>query len=380
MEIFRLVLRNLLARPVRSLLTLLGVVIATLSMVLFLSFGEGLRRALKQELTRVGPAIQILPEGAEGLGLGAFPGITPDQARRVEEEGKALGVERVIPGLFLFRGGLDPGLTFVFQGLPQGLSPDLLYPGLKAQKGQALPGPQGAVLGARVAERHGLDLGSPLRLSPEVELKVEGVLEAQGGLADNLIFVPLEALAQVLNTGNYSVLYLVLRPGVEAERVARALEERVPGIQAQTQKEVLAFAERALRISDLVRLGISLVALIVGGLLVANTVMMSVYERTREFGVMRALGAKRGFIFRLVLLEALLLALLGGALGMGLGVLASQGINLYTVKEVGLALSAVTPRLALFALGVALSLGLFAGLLPAYNASRIPVVEALGRV
>jgi len=142
----------------------------------------------------------------------------------------------------------------------------------------------------------------------------------------------------------------------------------------------MRFAERALRISDLVRFGVSLVALIVGGLLVANTVMMSVYERTREFGVMRALGARRGFIFRLVVLEALFLALLGGTLGLALGGMVSYAINLYTFAHVGLALSAVTPRLALFSLLVALSLGLFAGLLPAYNASRIPVVEALGRV
>jgi putative ABC transport system permease protein len=142
----------------------------------------------------------------------------------------------------------------------------------------------------------------------------------------------------------------------------------------------MRFAERALRISDLVRFGISLVALTVGGLLVANTVMMSVYERIREFGVMRALGARRGFIFRLVLLEALLLALMGGLLGLGVGSLASSAINLYTLDQVGLALSAVTARLSLFALGIALLLGLTAGLLPAYNASRIPVVEALGRV
>jgi len=151
-------------------------------------------------------------------------------------------------------------------------------------------------------------------------------------------------------------------------------------VKAQTASEVMRFAERALRISDLVRFGISLVALTVGGLLVANTVMMSVYERIREFGVMRALGAKRGFIFRLVLLEALLLALMGGLLGLGVGSLASSAINLYTLDQVGLALSAVTARLSLFALGIALLLGLTAGLLPAYNASRIPVVEALGRV
>jgi ABC-type multidrug transport system fused ATPase/permease subunit len=190
---------------------------------------------------------------------------------------------------------------------------------------------------------------------------VEGILEEAGGLADNLIFVPLPVLQEVLGTRNFSAVLVALNPGQKAEEVARALERAVPGVKAQTTSEVMRFAERALRISDLVRFGISLVALTVGGLLVANTVMMSVYERIREFGVMRALGARRGFIFRLVLLEALLLALMGGLLGLGVGSLASSAINLYTLDQVGLALSAVTARLSLFALGIALLLGLTAG-------------------
>ena len=380
MEVFLLVLRNLMARPVRSLLTLLGVVVATSSMVLFLSFGEGLRKALFQELSRVGPAIQVVPEGVEGFGFGAFPEITPESFRALEEAGKNLGVRAVIPTLFLTRGGFDPSTSFFFQGLPEGTAPDLLYPGTKSKEGRLLPSARGAVVGAKVAKRSELGLGSPLRLSPRVELRVEGVLEETGGLADNLIFVPLPALQEVLGTRNYSTVLVALNPGQKAEEVARALEGAVPGLKAQTTSEVMRFAERALRISDLVRFGISLVALVVGGLLVANTVMMSVYERIREFGVMRALGAKRGFIFRLVILEALLLALMGGLLGLGVGSLASSAINLYTLDQVGLALSAVTARLSLFALGIALLLGLTAGLLPAYNASRIPVVEALGRV
>ncbi len=364
----------------RSFLTLLGVVIATTSMVLFLSFGEGLRRSLAQELSRVGPAIQIVPEGMEGLGFSGYPEITPEEYRRAVAAGKDLGVKRITPTLFLVRGGFDPQTSFFFQGLPEGVAPDLLYPGIKPQAGRLLPSEEGAIVGAKVAKRSQLALGNPLRLSPRVELRVEGILEESGGLADNLIFVPLKPLQEVLGTENYTALLVALNPGQKAEEVARALEARLPGLKAQTTGDVMRFAERALRISDLVRFGISLVALVVGGLLVANTVMMSVYERTREFGVMRALGAKRGFIFRLVVLEALLLASFGGLLGLALGSAVSQAINLYTLGQVGLALSAVTFRLSLFALLVALGLGLSAGLLPAYHASRIPVVEALGRV
>ncbi len=378
METLALVLRNLTQRPVRSLLTLLGVVIATASMVLFLSFGEGLRRSLAQELARVGPTIQVVPKGAEGFALSAFPEISPEEYRALEEAARALSV-RLIPTLFLSRGGFDPASSFFFQGLPEGVGPDTLYPGAKAREGSLSP-QEGAVVGAKAAQRAGLRIGSPLRLSRGLTLKVVGILEEQGGLADNFIYVPLSALQSVLGTRNYSAVLVQTAPGQKAEEVARALKARVPGLEVQTTREVLRFLERALRISDLIRFGISLVALVVGGLLVANTVMMSVYERIREFGVMRALGARRGFIFRLVLLEALLLALLGGGLGVGLGGIGSTVINLYTTKEVGLALSALTPRLALFSLGVALALGLSAGLLPARTASRIPVVEALGRV
>ena len=272
MELFLLVLRNLLARPVRSLLTLLGVLVATGSMVLFLSFGEGLRRALFQELSRVGPAIQVVPEGAEGFVFGALPEIPPETLKALEEAGKALGVRAVVPTLFLTRGGFDPSTSFFFQGLPEGTPPDLLYPGLEAKEGRLTPSEKGAVVGAKVAERSGLALGSVLRLTPRLELRVEGVLEATGGLADNLIFIPLRAIQEALGTENVTAVLVALSPGQKAEAVARALEEAVFGVKAQTTSEVMRFAERALRISDLVRFGISLVALVVGGLLVANTV------------------------------------------------------------------------------------------------------------
>ena len=73
--------------------------------------------------------------------------------------------------------------------------------------------------------------------------------------------------------------------------------------------------ERGIRISDVVRLGISAIALIVGAIAVANTVLMSVFERTREFGVIRAVGAKPRFLFGLVLSESVLLSLIGAAFG-----------------------------------------------------------------
>lgn len=379
MEVLALVYRNLRARPVRSLLTLLGIVVATASMVLFMSFGEGLRKALGAELSSVGPALLVLPEGVEAFSAG-YPELRPEVVERLEALAGELGVTKVIPSAVFVRGGFDPTSSFAFQGLPQGVSPKDLYPNLEVAEGVVTPGKGGAVVGGTIAERNKLGLGKTLRLSPEVSLEVVGVLERAGGIADSVIYVPIEAIHAVLGTKNYTSVLLSIRDDRRAEEVAAAIEARIPGVDAQTAGDVLRFAERAVRISDLVRFGISLVALLVGGLLVANTVMMSVYERIREFGLMRAIGARRRFIFGLVLLEALLLGLVGGLLGLLLGQVASFAVNWYTVREVGLALSSVTPRLAFFALLVALVLGLLAGVLPARTASRIPVVEALGRV
>ncbi|MBF6596010.1 MAG: ABC transporter permease, partial [Thermaceae bacterium] len=314
MEVLALVYRNLRARPVRSILTLLGIVVSTASMVLFLSFGEGLRKALGSELSKVGPAILVLPEGVDAISPG-YPELSPQVLTELRQAAPELGLTEVIPTIVLTRGGFDPQTSFVFQGLPAGMGPKTLYANAELGQGQAVPSADGAIVGSKIAMRNDLSLGKTLRLSADITLKVEGILKSTGGISDSFIFVPLEPIRKVLGTANYSYILLGIQEGRKAEDVAAAVKKRFPGIQAQTSGDVLKFAERAVRISDLVRFGISLVALIVGGLLVANTVMMSVYERIREFGLMRALGAKRGFIFGLVLLESLLLGIMGGLLG-----------------------------------------------------------------
>lgn len=378
-EVWTLIYRNLRARPMRSILTLLGIAVSTASMVLFMSFGEGLRKALGAELSAVGPAVLVLPEGVEAFSPG-YPELRPETLEALKKAAPDLGINQVIPYVVLTRGGFDPQNSFVFQGIPDGLSPKALYPNLNLATGNLTPSPRGAVVGSRLAERNQLSLGKVLRLSPGVSLRVEGILQKSGGLSDNIIFVPASVVQEALGTRNYTAAAVGVSAGFTADQVAEAIRTRVAGVSAQTTGDVLRFAERAVRISDLVRFGISLVALIVGGLLVANTVMMSVYERIREFGLMRALGARRGFIFGLVLLEALLLGVVGGLLGLVLGQAASGLVNWYTGREVGLALSAVTFRLASFALLVAVVLGLLAGFLPARTASRLKVVEALGRL
>ncbi len=380
METWLLVVRNLKARPVRSLLTLLGIVVATASMVLFLSFGEGLRHALSAEMTKFGPQIRVVAEGTGTFGV-PNPELEPEVLETLKAHAEELGIARLFPAAVMMKGsGMDPATTFLFYGLPEGITPKDMAPATKVVAGRLDPHPDGAVVGKQKAELSHLTLGKVLRLSRTISLPVVGIVDAGGGFANSFIYVPMKVVQRALNTTNYSVILVYVKEGYSADEVARRIEELIPGVDAQSTTEAVQYAERAIKIGDVIRFGISLIALIVGGLLVANTVMMSVYERIREFGVMRAIGAKRGFIFRLVLFEALLLALSGGVLGVLVGILGSEVVNLYTTRAVGLELSAVTPRLVFFSMLVAVTLGLVAGVIPARVASRISVVEALGRV
>ncbi|HZJ09019.1 MAG TPA: ABC transporter permease, partial [Trueperaceae bacterium] len=201
-----------------------------------------------------------------------------------------------------------------------------------------------------------------------------------GGLLDNLIMVPISSLQAALGVDDrLSLLMVDLDDPGRADSVAAAIEAAYPELGAQTQAGALSVVQDSLRISDFVRLGISAIALIVGAIAVANTMMMSVFERTREFGVMRAVGAKPSFLFGLVVVESILLSLVGAVVGVGLGWLAASFVNSLAMGYVGLEVAAITPRLVAFAVVVAVVVGLVSGLLPAGRASRIPIAVAVAR-
>jgi putative ABC transport system permease protein len=117
-------------------------------------------------------------------------------------------------------------------------------------------------------------------------------------------------------------------------------------------------------------------ALVIGGLSVVNTMIMAVTERFREIGLKKAVGAHTGHILREYLLESTLIGLLGGAIGYALGVALTNLLNL-AGKSSNLELFLITPALTAIALGFAVALGALAGVIPAFRAARLDPVTAL---
>lgn len=384
-DLFVLARRGLTRRPVRTLLTVLGIVVAVASMVVFLSLGEGIRSALGREISSIGPDLQVSPAGEDPTEFGGgIPSLDVANVARLESVAAELGLEKVIPLTLVARGGLS-GDGYLIEGIPvERVGIPEVYPNLKLKAGRLLAPADAnglvAVVGAKAAERGNLGLGREVRYSRDARFRVVGVLEEAGGFTDSFIFVPLAPLSRALGVrGRVNVIAVKLADPAGAKATAAALERRFPDLQASTQGDILSILERATALGDAIRFGISLIALIVGGLAVANTVMMGVYERTREFGVIRAIGARPSFVFRLVLLESVLLAIAGGIGGILLGYLGTIAVNQAVSGLVSFDVAAVTPRLVLVALGVAGALGLLSGLLPARTASRLQITQALGR-
>jgi putative ABC transport system permease protein len=383
--LWSLALHSLVRRPLRTALTALGIAVAVGSMVTFLSLGEGLRRVFSTQLGAVGPDIQVSFGDVDTANpFSSIPELDLEYADRLRDRADEFGITAVTPIVLYFRGGFDPSSALMFQGLPSDLDPREFVSGFSLVEGRWFEPDEErgavAVIGQSASERMGLGIGRELRLNPRSSFRIVGIAASEGGLIDNSVAVPLETLQEAIGIEDrVSILSVDLAQPGRAAEVAERLERQFPELSFQTRADLLEVVEQGLRVSDAVRLGISGIALLVGAIAVANTLLMSVFERTREFAVLRAVGARPRYLLGLVLSESVLLSLVGAAAGLVLGRLAIVGLNLLSDRLVGLAVAALTPRLALFAVAVALVIGLLAGLLPAARAARVPIATAVAR-
>ena len=166
------------------------------------------------------------------------------------------------------------------------------------------------------------------------------------------------------------------RAGVDLDQLARKIASEVPGVRATPPSELVKAFEDASTLFTAITTGSALLALVVGGLSVVNTMVMAVTERVREIGVKKVVGAHTWDILREYLIEATVIGLVGGALGTLLGWAFTSAINAYT-DSLNLTLFLLSPRLVVFALLFSVGLGAGAGIIPAVRASRLDPVVAL---
>ena len=212
-----------------------------------------------------------------------------------------------------------------------------------------------------------------------VSLQVVGIYRSAALVENGAVLMSL-AQAQRLNDkeGKVNILNLKLEPGVDeagAARVRQAVQTSFNGLSAITSAQLVQ-QNALVRITKAMSAATTVIAGLVGALGVFNTMLMSVSERTREIGVLLAIGWRRGRVIGLVLIEAAALALAGGCVGLLLGVLGVRLLEQHDLLR-GKIDGVFTSGLFAAALGLALGLGLLGGLHPAWRASRLSPAAAL---
>jgi putative ABC transport system permease protein len=277
----------------------------------------------------------------------------------------------------------EAGRTDLWMGIDK--SAITLKPWWKLTAGSTwFKGPDSVILGAEAAITELRKPGDKF-YSPETkrEFVVAGVLERSGTSDDSLFFVPLATAQEMFKQpGKLTAIAIRLKdpnPMVVSGVTTRL--QKVPGAQVVTLAEMMGIFSRLVGAARSIVVAVALVALAVSGLGIFNTMMASVVERTRELGVLRAIGMSRSGAFGMMTSESLSLAFAGGLLGIFLATLLGRVVEMALRPLLPLAPQAGLPVMTMNAIALCLPLvlgvGLIAGLVPAVRASRLAPAEAL---
>jgi putative ABC transport system permease protein len=408
-------LRNLGRRPVRNLLTAGGVLIGIVTLVAMVSFGVGVQREVQRNFETIGlENVFVTPRFGEGDAFDPFAApqadtpLTPGLAAQIAALDQVVDVT---PSLRLPQ-GMDLTLAVAGREQPVRVSDNFGErnfqfgggSGMAAGEDFAAGDAPGVILVSGLADRFleagqsyedlvgqpaALTLRLPRGETQEFPSTIIGVRESFGSRTLDLGLPEREAMKawwfdepDILQTEGYDMLTVRAADLSAVPGLITQIEEL--DLQTQSLEAVLNAANQVLSLLQALLGSVGALALLVAALGVANTMMMAIYERTREIGVLKALGASSGEIRSLFTIEAALIGLIGGVFGLIFGAILGRivdwGAHRYLINEgvtgVG-ALSIVPPWLAIGALVFAALIGLLAGLYPAARAARLDPVEAL---
>ena len=386
-----MVFKNLFRRKGRTILTLLGIAIGVAAIVALGAMAEGLRAGYTAMASGSQADLVLTQAGMMDITMGGVEETVADQLLAWPEvadvDGMLMGNVQAEDAPYFFIFGYDPGGFAIahfriVEG--QGLARSETGQSRK-MRGKPL------ILGRGAAQSLDKKVGDTLRITGGT-FRIVGIYETGDGFEDGGAVIPLEeAQALLLQPRRVSMFYIRLRdptrkgsPPPElgegsgvgaADRLRARVERHFPDLTLSTTSE---FANRQMMIESLeiFAWAISALAVVVGGVGMTNTLFMSVFERTREIGLLRALGWRRGRVLRLILGESLILSLLGGLVGIGLGVAAVLLLR-GSIVFIGVLGVQFSPELFTRALVTVAVLGLVGGAYPAWWASRLVPLEAL---
>ncbi len=365
-----MILKNLFRRKGRTILTLLGISIGVAAIVALGAMAEGLRAGYTAMASGSQADLVLTQAGMMDITMGGVEETVADQLRAWPE---VTDVDGMLMGNVQAE---DAPYFFIFGYAPQGFA----IAHFRIVEGQGLAEVRGVrgkplILGRGAAQSLGKEVGDALRITGGA-FRIVGIYETGDAFEEGGAVIPLEeAQALLLQPRRVSMFYVRLRSPADEARLRARVERHFSDLILSTTSE---FADRQMMIEsmEIFAWAISGLAVVIGGVGMTNTLFMSVFERTREVGLLRAVGWRRRQVLGLILGESLALSFLGGLVGIGLGVAAVLLLrgSIVFMGTLGVQFS---PELFARALITVAALGLVGGAYPAWWASRLLPLEAL---
>jgi putative ABC transport system permease protein len=379
-------LRNIIRRKARSALTIFGVAIGIFAFTTMGALAQNINNSISNALDYYASRINVTSASGGGPNNFAVGGQLP---ANLGERIKVIdGVQAAYPTITLPADDSEaasfgpPSLIYAYR--PQDLPADAKL--LELQSGRRFnQGETGRVIiGSNVVKDKKLKLGDTVTVRGQL-FEVVGILDRTGGAPDKFFIMNLDDAQQFIRQSNVFAaesanfvtnIEVIPKPGTDADALAGQINEKVRGVKAIPPNQFKKQIEQASQVFYLIILGSAVVAVLVGGLSVVNTMIMSVNERRREIGIKRVVGAKTRHVLKEHLTETVVMSGIGGLIGSGLGYVVTSVINARTSAS-GLEIFTFSPELAGAGIGFAVGLGLLAGIYPSWRASRIKPVEVL---
>jgi putative ABC transport system permease protein len=394
--IIRVALRALLRNVLRSVLTALGIIIGIGAVVTIVSIGNGAKAQIEANVAALGTNIvTVFPNffmaGGVRSGFGGAQTLTIEDADAILNE--VPDVDAVSPEVRDRSQILANGQNWNTQVL--GESPD--YPTIRSW-----PIGEGAmfsdqdvkslgkvcVIGKTIVEQLFPDqqvIGQTLRIR-NLPFRIVGVLSSKGFNIngqdqDDVVIIPYTShMKRVSRRANISTILVQASGPDKLDNVKQGIEDvlgsrrkgREPDFMVRTQEEIAAAQTQASKTMTGLLVGVAIVSLVVGGIGIMNIMLVSVTERTREIGIRLAIGAHGRDVLTQFLIEAILLSLLGGMLGAGAGVGASQFMGWKNGWPVLISTFSIVGSI-----GVSAVVGIISGFYPAWTAAQLDPIDAL---
>jgi len=368
MSFLSLIVKNLVRQRVRTALTVLGISIGITTVVALGVVTDSLK-ATSGEILQLGDAdFMVAQEGAADLSFSivaedAIPALS-EQPGVENAEGMLFHVARVGSNpYFLLIGRQHSGLAT----RPPQLTDGEIWPSETTD---------GILLGKRAARDLQAGTGDTIVIEDK-QFTVSGVYETGRLLEDGGAYAPLEVVQEIAGrAGVVTAAFVSVSPGADPAAVGQAIEDQFPGLAAIVEVGDYSEVDQGIQFLDAANLAISVLAVGIGAIGVMNTMIMSVFERTREIGIFRAVGWSGRRILRMIITESLILCMLAAFIGSAFGVLATRAILLIDVIR-----NVLEPQYSadvfIRALVVAVVVALGGAAYPAFRAVRLTPMEAL---